>query len=155
MTSEFLATLFGLNLQVLKINTQGLSHEESLIQPKPAGNCLNWILGHIAVTRDQALALLGEKPTWNDSDKAIYIRGSKAMTDGSKAIRMEKIMADIERSQEILLGALLHQTPESLAASDDKGTVADKLAMLHFHEAYHTGQVGLMRRLVGKEGAIR
>ena len=155
MTSEFLATLFGLNLQVLKINTQGLTHEESLIQPAPAGNCLNWILGHIAVTRDQALGLLGEKPVWNDADKALYIRGSKPMTNGGKAMRMEKIMADIERSQETLLGALLRQTPESLAAADEQGAVADKLAMLHFHEAYHTGQVGLMRRLIGKEGAIR
>ena len=155
MNPEFLATLFSLNVQVLKINTQGLTHEDSLIQPAPAGNCINWILGHVAVTRDQALALLGGKPAWTDADKALYIRGSKPMTDGPKAIRMDKIMADIERSQEALLGALLRQTPESLAASDGQGTVADKLAMLHFHEAYHTGQIGLMRRLVGKDGAIR
>mgnify|MGYP001101362822 CR=1 FL=1 len=33
--------------------------------------------------------------------------------------------------------------------------VAEKIAMLHFHEAYHTGQVGLMRRLLGKDGMIR
>lgn len=155
MNSEFLATLFGLNIQVLKINTQGLTHEQSLIQPKPAGNCLNWILGHIAVTRDQALGLLGEKPGWSDSDKALYIRGSKPMTDAGKALPMEKLMADIERSQVTLLSALMRQTPETLAANDGQGSLAEKIAMLHFHEAYHTGQVGLMRRLLGKDGAIR
>lgn len=155
MTSEFLATLFGLNLQVLKINTQGVTHEESLIQPKPAGNCLNWVLGHIAVTRDQALGLLGGTPVWSEADKALYVRGSRPMTDAGQAIRMEKIMADLDRSQEELLAALLRQSPESLAAANGEATLADRIAMLHFHEAYHTGQIGLMRRLLGKDGAIK
>jgi len=34
-------------------------------------------------------------------------------------------------------------------------TVGNQLAFFQFHEAYHAGQVGLLRRLAGKEGALR
>jgi uncharacterized damage-inducible protein DinB len=46
-------------------------------------------------------------------------------------------------------------TEEHLAASAGKETVGDQLAFLQFHEAYHIGQAGLLRRLAGKDGAIR
>jgi len=29
-----------------------------------------------------------------------------------------------------------------------------QLHFLHFHEAYHAGQLGLLRRMAGKDGAI-
>jgi len=34
------------------------------------------------------------------------------------------------------------------------GTVAEALTILGFHEAYHVGQLGIQRRLIGKDGAI-
>jgi hypothetical protein len=34
-------------------------------------------------------------------------------------------------------------------------SAADALLRLHYHEGYHNGQIGLLRRLVGKEGAIK
>jgi hypothetical protein len=46
-------------------------------------------------------------------------------------------------------------TPEQLAHGDANGTLGDKLGFLQFHEAYHAGQIGLLRRLVGKEGKIQ
>lgn len=32
--------------------------------------------------------------------------------------------------------------------------LGETLSFLQFHEAYHTGQLGLQRRLIGKPGAI-
>lgn len=32
---------------ILRLNVAGLTHEESLIQPRPGGNCLNWVMGHL------------------------------------------------------------------------------------------------------------
>ncbi|MCH9008517.1 hypothetical protein IIA29_11025 [candidate division KSB1 bacterium] len=40
-------------------------------------------------------------------------------------------------------------------AADEKETVGEKLSFLHFHETYHLGQIGLLRRLAGKEGVIK
>jgi uncharacterized damage-inducible protein DinB len=34
-------------------------------------------------------------------------------------------------------------------------TVSEKLAFLQFHEAYHAGQIAILRRMAGKPGAIR
>jgi len=35
------------------------------------------------------------------------------------------------------------------------GTVGDALARLCYHEGYHNGQIGIPRRLAGKEAAIK
>ena len=43
---------------------------------------------------------------------------------------------------------------EEWSKPSDDGTKLDKLAFLQFHEAYHSGQLGLLRRIVGKPGAI-
>ncbi len=51
MSGEMLALQFGFNGYVLEVNTAGVTHEQSLWLPSPGGNCLNWIAGHILVTR--------------------------------------------------------------------------------------------------------
>ena len=38
-----------------------MTHQDSLLQV-PGVNCLNWVLGHIADSRDRVLRLLGEAP---------------------------------------------------------------------------------------------
>lgn len=52
MDAATLKLLYGFNYMALQRNTAGLSHEDSLVQPQPAGNCLNWVLGHILAHRN-------------------------------------------------------------------------------------------------------
>ena len=67
----------------------------------------------------------------------------------------EVLRAGFDRSQEILLAALRGASAETLAAANERGEpVAQRLAMLAFHEGYHGGQIGLLRRLLGHPGAI-
>ncbi|MBM3286294.1 MAG: DinB family protein [Candidatus Eisenbacteria bacterium] len=155
MNAEVLAMLFGINHHVLGVNMKGITHEESLAQPPGAGNCINWVLGHIAQQRNSILRLLEEPAIWTEAESAPYIRGSKPMIDAGAAAPLEKILGAIDRSQERIVAALARTSPERLTAAGPDGTVAEKIAMLHFHEAYHLGQIGLLRRLLGKEGAIR
>lgn len=49
------------NLNIVKSQTQGLSHADSLLQLPFRGNCMNWVLGHIATTRNAMLQFLGEE----------------------------------------------------------------------------------------------
>jgi len=155
MDGESLAMLFGVNYHVLKVNTNDLTHEDSLLQPSPGGNCLNWVLGHIIALRNRILQLVGEEPIWNDAQTAAYKRGSPPVTDATRARRFEEMLADLDRSQALLMEGLARLSPEALSASDAEGTLGEKLAMLQFHEAYHAGQVGFLRRLAGKKGAIQ
>jgi len=79
----------------VRTNVDGLTHEDSLLQPQPGGNCLNWVVGHLLFVDQRMLRRLGQTPVMSD------------------------------------------------------------LHTLIFHQAYHAGQTGILRRLAGKEGAIR
>jgi hypothetical protein len=53
--AETLAEYYGLTYRVIKRQLDGVSHEESLVQPPFRGNCLNWVLGHIVCSRAEVL----------------------------------------------------------------------------------------------------
>ena len=66
------------------------------------------------------------------------------------------MLADFDREQERIQAALGRVTDADLAKPfGDGDTVEGWLHFLQFHEAYHIGQVALLRRIVGHEGAIK
>ncbi len=156
---DALRMLFGINYQVLQKNLEGVTQEDSLLQPFGGGNCLNWVLGHIVATRDGALQLLRQEPVWSKDQAANYRRGSAPIRDGAQALPLEKIVADLGQSQERLLAGLGQVTESELSApGPDRSvaeTVGETLFVLHMHDAYHAGQTGLLRRMAGHEGAIK
>ena len=117
------------------------------------------MLGHIVATRVNAIQLLNQAPVWDKEIAGVYQRGSEPLRDGSNAQPLEKIVADLERSQNRLVAGLAAVSePELSAPSPDKSiaeTVGEMLFVLQFHEAYHTGQTGLLRRMAGHERAIK
>jgi len=156
MTRDILTKLYAVNHAAVHTNLKGVTHEDSLLRPKANGNCLNWVLGHIVATRNQILKLAGAKAIWSDEQVAPYARGAKASHDGRDLETLGKVLADFDESQEILLTVLPLLTDADLArTSPDDKTVADRLFFLHFHEAYHIGQIGLLRRIIGLEGSIK
>lgn len=154
MTPEQLQTMFGMNDYFLNAVTEGVSHEESLVPPQPAGNCLNWVVGHIVFYRNSALALLGQPAVWGEGEGGCYERGSKPIKAGDNVLRLEKLLEAYKLSQERLNAGLARLTPSELAREEEGATLADSLSKWHFHEAYHLGQLGILRRLLGKEGAV-
>ena len=151
MNRESLEVLFGANFHVIQVNTNGITHEDSMVQPRPAGNCINWVLGHIVVHRNSILRLVGQSPIWDEDDAAPYARGSNPLCDPAKAQPVSKILDDLAQSQETLIGALNSMGDEEMKRDD----LGEKLTWLSFHETYHAGQIGLLRRIAGKEGMIR
>jgi len=151
-----LTRLFEINAYVVKENTKELTHEDSLILPHPGGNCLNWVMGHIVASRNLILNLVGKQPIWSEEETKPYTRGSEPLAKGDDARQFDSILADFAKSQEQIMGALSNLTSDELAkAADEKETVGEKLSFLHFHETYHLGQIGLLRRLAGKAGVIK
>jgi uncharacterized damage-inducible protein DinB len=152
---QSLSKLYGLNHYTLTVNLAGLTHEDSVAGPNPGGNCANWVLGHILANRNAILSLLHEEPVLGEAEAKVYERGSPQMNGGAGAIPLERLIQDLERSQERLLRGLSRLSPEDLDAPVEQSTLGATLAFLQFHEAYHAGQVGLLRRMAGREGAIR
>lgn len=155
MFRQALVKLFDYNLRVVELNLEGVTFEESLVQPQGGGNCANWVLGHIVANRNPIMELIGENPVWSEEKAAIYRRGSLPLTDPAIAISLESMLSDLRASQEKLRRKLPQMTSEELEKPQGDGTTYERLTFLQFHEAYHAGQLGLLRRWLGKAGAIK
>ncbi|MCA9726768.1 MAG: DinB family protein [Candidatus Eisenbacteria bacterium] len=147
---------------VLKANLEGLTHEESLHRPEPGGNCINWVVGHLVHTQNGAMRVLGRTALWNEHDGACYARGSDGGLDESEAMPLEELLRTYDRAEAEILAGLEAISPERLKepspispTKNSDETVGSLLEKLAFHQAYHLGQVGLLRRLNGHAGAIR
>lgn len=122
------------------------------------GNTMNWIVGHVVRTRNQALGLLGGQPPFDDGEFEPYGVGT---FDPNRALRLEELKRRFDALGPALTGALEKTTAEQLSGAapfsptgNPNETVGSLLASIAFHEAYHLGQTGLSRRLLGKAGAL-
>ncbi len=156
---EQLANAFGLNLNIIRMQTEGLTHEDSLLQPPFRGNCLNWVLGHIATNRNRVLTALGEDPVLIAGETARYKTGSDPITEKEEGIlTLVMLLAALERAQENIAAALGRITVEELTREIEVGdrtmTLGQRLFGLYFHETYHTGQTETLRQLAGMDDKV-
>jgi len=61
ISSKALSTAFARNVEIIKMQTEGLTHQDSLLQLPFRGNCLNWVVGHLLTNRCNIIRLLGEE----------------------------------------------------------------------------------------------
>ena len=164
MTGNDLASMYEFSYLAINRNLKELTHEDSVLVPEPSGNCINWVLGHIISARGMMLLLtVGGTPLFSPEDAAAFQRGSETMKAGDQGMDLERLRAAFEESQKRLIPALQLLSDEALAADIPEkfkrpplmGSVGDALTRLCYHEGYHNGQIGILRRLAGKEGAIR
>jgi hypothetical protein len=161
ITGATLGKLFEFSYNVTKQNVDGFDEEDSLRPPREAGNHLNWVVGHVVAMRNHVLKLLGQKPPWSEREIAAYDRGSRPFADAWVGLSFRRILDDLDRTQETLRSALEALTPDALAAPlpPDQNpfgldSLGEMLAAYSFHETYHAGQTGILRRVLGREGAI-
>lgn len=159
ISTQELLEAFARNLNIIQAQTKGLSHEQCLLQPPFRGNCMNWVLGHMAETRNSLLKTLGEKPILTEKECARYGHGSEPVcADGEGVIKLERLLPMLQHSQERIAVALPRLTAEDLAkmVKDHRGEVplGNRLFFLYFHETYHTGQTELLRQLAGTDDKI-
>jgi len=157
-TVDPLRRLFQLNSFVLERNLAGVTQEESLRHPAEGGNCINWVLGHILTTRNAIHGLLGDEPLWPADRAARYARGSDAIRGaGAGVLPIAELVRDLDTSNARLSAAFERTTDGDLTrpSAESDASVGDMLVTLAFHEAYHAGQLGVLRRVAGKAGAIK
>lgn len=156
---EMLIRAFEFNLGLIKRQTAGLTHADSLLQPPFRGNSLNWVLGHLAENRNSILKRLGQPPVLTDEQAARYGYGSEPVTgEGPGVMRMEDLLAAIERAQEGIAAGLRQATPELLAQKVEFAvrdmSMAERIFFEYFHETYHTGQTEFLRQLAGTDDKV-
>jgi uncharacterized damage-inducible protein DinB len=147
---------------VVRLNVDGLKEEDSLIQPQPGGNCLNWVVGHLLNVYDLALPMLGQTPVLGTETLKRYGRGTAQLQNASEALDLGRLMTAWDEAAKRVEAGLESLTPEVLdrqapwsPSNNPEETVRSLLSTVLFHQAYHAGQTGLLRRMAGKEGAMR
>jgi uncharacterized damage-inducible protein DinB len=155
---EAVAQHFRLMYQTAASNLEGLTQEQSLVQPSPGGNCANWILGHLTSVQNGAMSLLGEKPVWESSQ--LTRAGDDPITGPANAIDWNTLRSRFLGSRERCLAAISAMSDEALSESvphpfGGSCSRAELLNILAFHQTYHVGQLAISRRIAGLEGAVK
>jgi uncharacterized damage-inducible protein DinB len=162
MDARTLTQQFGLTSYVLERNIADLSHEETLISPRPGGNCLNWVVGHITRARNSALGMMTGKHPYPMEDFNAYDDRGGVPFSRQTALPLTELIGRFRSMQELLVSRINQLTPEALAqpapfspTGNPNETIGSLLVAFVFHESYHVGQTGLLRRLAGRPGAIK
>ncbi|KMQ64736.1 hypothetical protein ACM46_10895 [Chryseobacterium angstadtii] len=136
------------NYKVILMNIEGISHEESMIFPNGEANNMNWILGHLIYIRNPFLEMLGEKPVWDSEKFSSYNRGAIPLERKDELVTFEELKSYLKESQDKLEAKLISMESFNPEMIND-------IAIFCLHELYHSGQLGYLRRILGKPGAIK
>lgn len=141
-----------LHARIIQAQLDGLSEADALLQPPDGGNCLNWLLGHILLSRQTMFKRLGVPPLGNIEDYQRYKRDSQPITHEADALPLNRLLNDLHASQERLLARLNEISEDEMTAIPDgqERSMAEQVSFLSWHETYHVGQMEQLRRLAGK-----
>jgi hypothetical protein len=162
MHSKTLAYQLELSHKLVEMNTGDISHQESLVTPPKGGSCLNQVLGHLTRTRNLALSSMGQKSPYPMEDFDPYDDRTGVAFSRENALPFDDLKRRFKAMQEPLVRVIRGMSPEVLASPPPKKftgapdeTVGSNLATFVFHECYHVGQTGLLRRVAGKPGVVK
>ena len=119
------------------------------------------MLGHLLCVYNDVLPLLGEKPTMTKDALKPYARGSAPLTKAEDAMQLSHLPAALDQASASFEAGVTKLAPEMLdrpapasPRNNVQETVRSLLGLISFHQAYHAGQLGVLRRLAGKGGAL-
>jgi uncharacterized damage-inducible protein DinB len=151
MSASEIAEVFGRNLNKLEQNLEGLSGTDFLVRVGEDGTHLNWLLGHVLHAR---VCLLRELGGFIHPDESLLAAAYARGTHASNAETFPtQILRDALRDNQIALETTLMETDLTEPATG-RGSLADQAAFMAWHETYHVGQSGVLRRLAGKVGMV-
>jgi uncharacterized damage-inducible protein DinB len=142
MDIQLLSGSFRFNEKLFNGVINDISHGESLQAPNPAMNPINWIVGHIVFSREQMLSALGLSSNLNENYEQVYQRGS--VFSQKNAEDFGDVIKQYRKQKEIITEAI-----DSNQTLDQK--TWSKLNTFLLHESYHIGQIGTLRKYLGKD----
>jgi uncharacterized damage-inducible protein DinB len=151
--------LFSIENELIKNQTEGLTQADTLIQPQPSGNCMNWVLGHILESQIMMLAVLGGTSPVDPAELVIYKRESEPITGEIPGIhQLDWLLNGLDAVHNALVARLAEMKEADFAREIQQGerkfTLGWRFLFLHFHYTYHVGQLELLRQLAGHSDKI-
>ncbi len=139
--------------------TEGLTQADSLIQPQPSGNCMNWVLGHTLWYYISFLELLDAESPIQPSEIEAYQRESSPITgEGPGVLSLARLLEYHDQVH----SALIKRLPEMDEADfsrqiESQGrsyTLGWRVFFIIFHNSYHIGQLELLRQMAGRTDKV-
>lgn len=144
---QFIADQFIDSHSAVKLYTMGITHAESVWQPPFGGNSINWIMGHLVVSRCNFLIPLGVPSIWTMDQCMRFIPGSVPVTGDADSVPFDSLLSDFDRTQKQLISTLEITTVEDLGQASGDISIAESLVYYQSHEAEHAGYLELLCRL--------
>lgn len=156
--SEFKRMLKIENELIVK-QTAGLSQADTLIQPSPSGNCMNWVLGHLLESQIIMLEMLGGLSPLPQSDLKRYERESEPILHEEPGVlSVDTLLAGLEKLHQSITVRLDEMDEadfvQEIKIGERTRTRGWQVFFLHFHYTYHLGQLELLRQLTGRTDKI-
>jgi hypothetical protein len=158
-TRNDIATSGKIMFGLVEKQIEGFSADELVKQPGGVKNHAIWNMGHIALTMDGVLGLLGHQKTLDEKWKTLFGGGSQPVADASAypsaAELKEKMITLHAKASEAFLNApselLRSQNPNERfrAMAPTLGGMVVFLMSAHLGE--HVGQISAWRRAMGKD----
>jgi uncharacterized damage-inducible protein DinB len=145
MLSKHVKSFFERNHFVVTGNLTDISHEESLQTSTNGSSSINWVLGHIVRYRLRTLKLLGHPRPDEEVYKALY--DYNTVPNGEIALPIEQLKLLYEDTQK--------QLTDLIDKLDEGLDTEDKIVFMAYHETMHSGQLGILRRILGKDPGVK
>ena len=148
-----LAAILDLNTDLLFNCCDGLSEADAARRLSDGGNSVVFLAAHLAYSRHYVAGRLGLPAA--DNPLAPYLDGKKGIDDVSELPPLQEILSAWEAIGSHLVTSLESLDAEALARhAPHRFPIAgdNPLTLLTFfvqHDAYHVGQVSILRRQLG------
>jgi len=132
----------------------------SLHQNKPTDNHLWWTMGHLASTYDWFRHLLDGKPMTMPESFSVFGYGSKPQPSADGYPSLTEVRAHFARTfTEFckVAGSMSDADGAKPCESDPHGLANDKLEAINraiWHDGWHSGQLGALRKSLGLPSVI-
>ncbi len=154
-SSAALKAQFDLHTRLFNNALDGITDTDATTRKSEHINHIKWIAGHLVNTRISTInRMTGGQP--DETYTAQFGRGA-ALDPNASYPAIEEITSKWKETAPGISNAFTNMPEEALSAKAPVQTpVADDtlrglLAFLVSHEAYHIGQLSLLRKMVGKE----
>ena len=141
--------------EIMRQQTADLDHTDSLLQPQPGGNCLNWVMGHLAVNLIEILGVLEGELPGDLPDLTRYRRGSQPIRGEEEGVLPLQVLIDtythlnhaVVNRLESMSEAEFEEEIDFWQGKERRSYVA---FFYFFHHTYHLGQLEQLRNLAGR-----
>lgn len=148
-----IVALYGLSNGILATSVKDLSNQDAKMRTRnDAGPSIAWTIGHLCHHKVETLALLG--PTRDNPFSDQF--SSAAASDGSNYPTLAELLASFSSLNGEVCAALTSsadrlESPMPGTGPHDEKKVLDAVLFHAWHEAYHIGSIGSIRKELGRK----